>query len=111
MEEIVIVTFLVVLLLHYIGMSRSAYSISWYGRLVHFCGGIFLAFLGTLYGFNGILFAFVASVIWEVFEYLVDTYAPSIAAIACWYSRTLSGATQDITMATMGAVIVYLFIP
>ena len=92
-------------LVHFeLGVWKNLYEVAWFGRAVHFVGGIFLASLVVTLGLPA--GAFVAlPLLWEFFEALVDSDKLG------WHSRSLAGAAQDILWTFVGSfAYVYLWI-
>lgn len=84
---------------HLLGIIEKFYDRIWYGPVIHFIGGLFLASLtGSLF------FSFLLAVLWEVFEWSFDRLCPQYSDKVCWYSRSWDGALRDVFFTTLGAL-------
>lgn len=99
-------------LLHFqYGIAENNYRKWWYGGLVHFIGGLFLAAFFLRSSAYVSFLPFFLAAIWELWEYACDRYFPKLSKSFCWYSRSWNGAWHDIMWTWLGISALYFFIP
>lgn len=101
---LIFITCFAVVLMHLRGM-KGLYHLALYQKLVHLMGGLFFGSVGLYYGCPPVPFALVGGILWECFEYLIDTHFPKIGEKYCWYSRSWNDALVDVSMGIVGSSI------
>lgn len=95
----------------YVGLYQGKV---WIDVPLHIFGGVILALLGIFISkekhlfFNIFLFSVGGSILWEVFEFTLWSFLPTIATTFKLYSPTFSDAASDILAGFVGGIMAML---